>query len=105
MITCPKCGGCNISGPYYRSGKHGSEWLEYQCSKCGYTESRPTLDTDDKDPAAVSLGRRGGLKGGPVRAASLTPERRAEIARKAAQTRWRTDGPMTNRPCSTGETP
>ena len=42
----------------------------------------------DKDPAAVSLGRRGGLKGGKARAASLSPKRRAEIARKAAKARW-----------------
>lgn len=42
----------------------------------------------EKDPAAVSLGRRGGLKGGKARAASLTPEKRAEIARKAAAKRW-----------------
>lgn len=41
-----------------------------------------------KDPAAVSLGRRGGLKGGKARAASMTPERRAEIARAAAAKRW-----------------
>jgi hypothetical protein len=43
-----------------------------------------------KDPAAVSLGRRGGLKGGKARAAAMTPERRAEIARKAATKRWDT---------------
>lgn len=43
---------------------------------------------DGKDPAAVSLGRRGGLKGGKARAAKLTPEQRAEIARRAAQARW-----------------
>lgn len=36
----------------------------------------------------VALGRLGGLKGGKARAASLTPERRVEIARKAARTRW-----------------
>jgi hypothetical protein len=41
-----------------------------------------------KDPAAVALGRRGGLKGGKARAAKLSPEKRAEIARKAAQSRW-----------------
>ncbi len=40
-----------------------------------------------KNPAAVVLGRLGGLKGGKVRAANLTPERRLEIARKAAQAR------------------
>lgn len=43
----------------------------------------------DKDPAAVSLGRRGGLKGGAARAKALTPEQRSEIARKAAATRWK----------------
>jgi hypothetical protein len=41
-----------------------------------------------KDPAAVSLGRRGGLKGGKARAAKLTPEQRSEIAKKAAAARW-----------------
>lgn len=43
-----------------------------------------------KDPLAVLLGRRGGLKGGKARAASLSPERRQEIARKAAKSRWST---------------
>jgi hypothetical protein len=42
----------------------------------------------EKDPAAVALGRRGGKKGGPARAAKLTAEQRREIARKAAQARW-----------------
>ena len=42
----------------------------------------------DKDPSAVALGRKGGLKGGKARAAKLTPERRSEIARKAAAARW-----------------
>ncbi len=51
-------------------------------------EPRPSAD-DGKDPAAVSLGRRGGKKGGPARAARLTPEQRKEIARKAAAARWR----------------
>jgi hypothetical protein len=41
-----------------------------------------------KDPAAVSLGRRGGLKGGHARAESLGPERRSEIARQGAEARW-----------------
>lgn len=41
-----------------------------------------------KDPAAVALGRRGGLKGGPARKAALTPEQRKESARKAAEARW-----------------
>jgi hypothetical protein len=41
-----------------------------------------------KDAAAVALGRKGGLKGGKARAAKMAPEKRAEIARKAAKTRW-----------------
>ena len=41
-----------------------------------------------KDPLAVELGRRGGLKGGPARAAKLTPEQRRAIARTAAKARW-----------------
>jgi hypothetical protein len=44
---------------------------------------------DGKDPAAVSLGRRGGLKGGKARAAKLTAEQRSEIAKKAAAARWK----------------
>jgi hypothetical protein len=42
----------------------------------------------EKDPAAVELGRRGGLKGGRARAEKLTREERSEQARKAAQQRW-----------------
>ncbi|MFA5786723.1 MAG: hypothetical protein WDA71_07060 [Actinomycetota bacterium] len=42
-----------------------------------------------KNPAAVELGRLGGLKGGRARAAKLTKEQRTEIARKAARARWK----------------
>jgi len=41
-----------------------------------------------KNPAAVALGRRGGKKGGPARAAKLTPSQRSESARKAVEARW-----------------
>lgn len=40
------------------------------------------------NPHAAALGRLGGRKGGPARAAALSPERRREIARRAALTRW-----------------
>ena len=43
---------------------------------------------DGKNPAAVALGRLGGLKGGPARKKKLSKKRRSEIARKAAQARW-----------------
>jgi hypothetical protein len=42
----------------------------------------------EKNPAAVALGRLGGLKGGMARAKKLSSERRKEIAKKAAKTRW-----------------
>lgn len=44
-----------------------------------------------KNPAAVELGRRGGLKGGKARADKLAPEQRREIARRAAAKRWERD--------------
>lgn len=43
---------------------------------------------EGKNPAAVILGRLGGLKGGKARAAKLSAEQRKEIAQKAAKTRW-----------------
>lgn len=42
-----------------------------------------------KNPHAVALGRAGGRKGGPARAARLTPEQRSAIAKKAAAARWK----------------
>jgi hypothetical protein len=41
-----------------------------------------------KNPAAVALGKLGGLKGGKARAISLSPQRRSEIAQNAAKKRW-----------------
>src|ERR1019366_164425 len=41
-----------------------------------------------KNPAAVTLGRKGGKKGGLARAASMTPEERSQSARKAVMARW-----------------
>jgi hypothetical protein len=56
----------------------------------GQVEDRaPDTPIDpDKDPAAVTLGRKGGLKGGKARADSLTPEERKKIAQNAAAKRW-----------------
>jgi hypothetical protein len=48
------------------------------------------VKTDDgKDPAAVALGRKGGLKGGKARAEKLTGKQRSAIAKKAAKARWK----------------
>jgi len=51
-------------------------------------QSEPKPADEGKDPAAVALGRRGGLKGGAARAHSLSKKQRVEIAKKAAKTRW-----------------
>lgn len=48
-------------------------------------EEADDIQDDGKDPAAKALGAKGGKK----RAESMTPERRAEIARKAAESRWK----------------
>ena len=55
------------------------------------TEGDPEVPPEDegKNPHAVALGRLGGRKGGLARAANLTPEERSEIARLAAQARWK----------------
>jgi hypothetical protein len=53
------------------------------------TGEAPKTDPDEgKDPAAVALGRKGGLKGGKARAAKMSAKERSEAARKAAATRW-----------------
>ena len=48
----------------------------------------PQIEKPVKIFDAKALGRLGGLKGGKVRAIILSPEKRTEIARKAAQARW-----------------
>jgi hypothetical protein len=45
-------------------------------------------DDKDKLAAAVEMGHRGGVKGGPARAKSLKPEKRTSIAKHAANVRW-----------------
>lgn len=52
----------------------------------GEAEDKPV--DDGKDPAAVALGRRGGLIGGKARAAKLSKKKRQDIAKKAAKARW-----------------
>ncbi len=57
------------------------------------TGEAPPSD-DGKNPAAVALGRLGGLKGGKARAASLTAKKRSAIAKKAAAKRWANKTPQ-----------
>jgi hypothetical protein len=53
------------------------------------TEKEPSEEVPEKNPAAVALGRLGGLKGGKARAKKLSAKRRKEIAEKAAKARWK----------------
>ena len=53
--------------------------------------SPPKTQPATKNPAAVALGRLGGLKGGKARAEKLSSKKRAEIAKKAATVRWKKD--------------
>jgi hypothetical protein len=52
------------------------------------TEILPSDSDNGKDPAAVALGRRGGLKGGKARAEKLTKKRLTAIGKKGATARW-----------------
>jgi hypothetical protein len=51
-------------------------------------DAQPDLEPV-KNPAAVALGKLGGAKGGPARAAALTPAKRKAIAKKAAAKQWK----------------
>jgi methenyltetrahydromethanopterin cyclohydrolase len=64
--------------------------LAYQIVQEATQEPQESLQAlaKEKNPAAVALGRLGGLKGGPARAKKLSSKRRKEIATKAATTRW-----------------
>ena len=56
----------------------------------GPIEEKPTKKTPPpKNPAAVALGRLGGMKGGKARAQKLSPKKRSLIAKKAAEARWK----------------
>ena len=51
-------------------------------------DAEPAKAKPEKNPAAVALGRLGGLKGGKARAAKLSPAKRKAIAKKAVAARW-----------------
>jgi hypothetical protein len=52
-------------------------------------EVPPKRQNEGKDPAAVALGRKGGLKGGPARAKKLGKKKLSAAARRAALARWK----------------
>jgi hypothetical protein len=59
------------------------------CLECHAPTERIAVHRPPANPHAAALGRLGGLKGGPARAAALTPKRRREIARAGALARWK----------------
>src|SRR5262249_54249384 len=80
----------------FESRRRHNVWMPKRSSKKKTEEvlPRPAEDVpteaapEGKNPAAVTLGRLGGKKGGPARANKLTKEQRSEIAKKAARARW-----------------
>jgi hypothetical protein len=57
-------------------------------NKAAFDLIQKVIDSGEKNPAAVALGKLGGSKGGKIRAANLSAKRRSEIAKKAARARW-----------------
>ena len=78
----------NRSGTPKRPRDLNSRAFQSVAILTGTAPSPPESTEPEKDPAAVSLGRKGGLKGGKARAAKMSPEERSESARKAAAARW-----------------
>ena len=64
--------------------------LQHVVGATGDTPPETPAQPEDagKDPGAVELGRKGGLTGGPARAASMTKAQRVASAKKAAAARW-----------------
>ncbi len=79
--------------------KQSTKKLPKDANKLAYeimrlsTEEEPEENKQQEEQSEISkylaeIGRKGGLKGGKARASKLTPERRKEIAKKAALARW-----------------
>ena len=88
--TCSLCGGAVFV--YTALAKVGP-MPPPQCASCGARKRQPHGQVIPMEPSSLAeaasvLGRMGGRKGGDARARSLTPERRTEIAKFAADTRW-----------------
>lgn len=68
--------------------KHTKRKKTYDINEMAFNILPKATKEQGKNPAAVMLGRLGGLKGGKARAEKLSREKRIEIARHAAKTRW-----------------
>jgi hypothetical protein len=75
-----------------KAPKDINQLAKYICDAT--VEGATTVEcTKEKNPAAVALGRLGGLKGGKARAKKLSAKKRKEIAQKAAAARWKKSNP------------
>jgi len=77
---------CDIVSMLKRTSKKKEEDLNQLA--VSIVEKATGSNIKTKNPAAVALGRLGGLKGGKARAIKLGPKKRKEIAQKAAKARW-----------------
>lgn len=80
--------------PPKRSRDFNSRAFQVVAELTGQSTDEPIAVFDaapapQKNPAAVALGRLGGLKGGRARAEKLAPKKRSELARAAAIARWK----------------
>jgi hypothetical protein len=71
----------------------GFDIMQRVVAATGDKPDEPASDLAGKDPAAVALGRKGGLKGGPARAKKLGKTKLREAAKKAAAARWAKKNP------------
>lgn len=80
---------CDTGVMPHRSSRRTRTRDEVQAAYDTFQQVIKETEGTGKDPLAVALGRRGGLKGGPARRDALTSARRREIAVKAVTTRWK----------------
>jgi len=80
--------GNNVTMPKRSSKQKDTQQLARSVLDAIVPDAEPAKDEPAKNPAAVALGRLGGLKGGKARAAKLSPAKRKAIAKKAAAKRW-----------------
>lgn len=71
-----------------RSSKKPAEDINQVAARILAAATQIAAENKEKNPAAVALGRMGGLKGGKARARKLSAKTRSDIARKAAESRW-----------------
>ena len=94
MLAQRRCLVCELTEEVWEP--QGTDEIGAPCSRCHAPTERLAIVERRRvhagiNPHAAALGRLGGLKGGPARAAKLTPRRRRAIARAAARARWSYD--------------